>query len=131
MYTGWTEDNIEAAYEIRHRRGRNSKYRPASNPNLLPQETVKEVQEIEWAGSGNYQIVAPAIQLAGRGIGVALSLVYNAQLWTLSVYQGSATVSYDIDLGWPAPGWFLGFGRLLTLNAVSYTHLTLPTTPYV
>lgn len=60
------------------------------------------------AGNGNFNFVAPAVSLPGRGIDVNLNLHYNSRIWSESGTQ----MKYDADSGFPAPGWSLGFGRL-------------------
>jgi RHS repeat-associated protein len=67
----------------------------------------------DGAGSGNYQISAPVVGLAGRAQSIALGLSYNSLLWSKT---GTSEVTYDADRGWPAPGWALGFGKIIGLN---------------
>jgi RHS repeat-associated protein len=64
------------------------------------------------AGSGNYHITAPLLALPGRGTDLGLSLVYNAHLW----HKEGTNITYDIDRGWPAPGWSLGFGKMVDIG---------------
>lgn len=64
------------------------------------------------AGSGNFQFSAPVISLPGRGVDLALSLNYNSRLWNKSGSQ----LTYDIDRGFPAPGWSLGFGKIMDMG---------------
>ncbi|HKV35771.1 MAG TPA: RHS repeat-associated core domain-containing protein [Pyrinomonadaceae bacterium] len=64
------------------------------------------------AGSGNFQFVAPIYSTAGRGVNVSLTAAYNARLWNKANNQ----ISYDNDRGWPAPGFSLGFGKMLALS---------------
>lgn len=64
------------------------------------------------AGSGNFQISAPVTNMPGRGLSVQLKLVYNAHVWNRS----GSEVSYDLDRDWPAPGWSLGFGKLIKVD---------------
>src|ERR1700754_2027443 len=64
------------------------------------------------AGSGNFQFVAPIYSTTGRGVNVSLTAVYNARLWNKANNQ----ISYDNDRGWPAPGFSLGFGKMLALS---------------
>jgi RHS repeat-associated protein len=64
------------------------------------------------AGSGNFQTGAPVLDLPGRGIDLKLNLTYNSQVWSKSGSQ----ITYDIDQDWPAPGWSLGFGRLIKMG---------------
>ena len=66
----------------------------------------------DGAGSGNFQLKAPILSFSGRGINVNLGLSYNSRLWN----KGSGQITYDIDHGWPAPGWSLGFGEVLFMG---------------
>jgi RHS repeat-associated protein len=66
----------------------------------------------EGAGSGNFQIAAPVLGLPGRGIDISLGLVYNSRLWN----KAGSEISFDNDRGWPAPGWSLGFGKILGMG---------------
>lgn len=66
----------------------------------------------DGAGSGNFQLSAPLLGLPGRGTDIALALAYNSRLWNKS----GSEITYDIDRGWPAPGWSLGFGKLLSMG---------------
>lgn len=67
------------------------------------------------AGSGNFRFSAPVLELPGRGLNIALALSYNSRLWN----KASNQINYDNDKGWPAPGFSLGFGKLLgmTINS--------------
>jgi len=64
------------------------------------------------AGSGNFQFGAPILSLPGRGINIALGLAYNSRLWN----KAGTQISFDNDRGWPAPGFSLGFGKLLGMG---------------
>jgi len=65
------------------------------------------------AGSGNFQFTAPILSLAGRGINISLGASYNSRLWNKS---GSSSITYDIDHGWPAPGFMIGVGKMISLG---------------
>jgi RHS repeat-associated protein len=72
----------------------------------------------DGAGSGNFQISAPVVSLPGRGIDLALNLNYNSRLWNKSLTSSTSTeLTYDIDRGFPAPGWSLGFGKILDMGS--------------
>lgn len=66
----------------------------------------------EGSGSANFQIAAPVLSLPGRGIDISLGLAYNSRLWN----KAESQISFDNDRGWPAPGWSLGFGKLLAMG---------------
>ncbi len=74
------------------------------------------------AGNGNFTIDAPVLSLAGRGVDVNLSLIYNARLWEKS----STLMSYDNDRGWPAPGWNLGFGKMMYMGGTGGCMIVTP-----
>ncbi len=64
------------------------------------------------AGNGNFQLSAPIVSLPGRGIDLALNLNYNSRVWN----KNDNEYTYDIDQGWPAPGWSLGFGKIIYMG---------------
>jgi RHS repeat-associated protein len=64
------------------------------------------------AGSGNFQITSPVLALNGRGLDIGLGLAYNSRLWN----KAGSQITYDIDRDWPAPGWSLGFGKIVGLG---------------
>lgn len=66
----------------------------------------------DGAGNGNFQISAPVLSLAGRGIDISLALTYNSHLW----HKAGTNITYDIDRGWPAPGWSFGFGKMADIG---------------
>ncbi|MGH9941778.1 MAG: DUF4214 domain-containing protein [Pyrinomonadaceae bacterium] len=66
----------------------------------------------DGAGTGNFQIAAPLLGLPGRGIDLSLGLVYNSRLWT----KTGNKIIFDADRDWPAPGWSLGFGRVVGMG---------------
>lgn len=92
---GWNELNYPAADDPGNQPG---------NPPTAPADG--------GAGSGNFQIAAPVLNLPGRGMDMTLGLAYNSRVWSKS---GSQMI-YDIDHDWPAPGWSLGFGKMVGLN---------------
>lgn len=65
------------------------------------------------AGNGNFQFSAPVVALPGRGIDLNLSLHYNSRLWS----KAGTQMIYDADKGFPAPGWSLGFGKLMFMGS--------------
>ncbi len=56
--------------------------------------------------SGNYQWSLPLLRLTGRaGLDLGLSLSYNSLVWT----KAGSSIKFDADLGYPGPGFRLGF----------------------
>jgi RHS repeat-associated protein len=82
-------------------------YMTADDPGNLPGDPPGSPKD-DGAGNGNFQIGAPVLALPGRGINITLGLAYNSHLW----HKAGTNITYDIDRGWPAPGWSLGFGKL-------------------
>jgi RHS repeat-associated protein len=60
-------------------------------------------------GSSSFNFTVPIFSSGGRGVGVDLNLVYNSRLWT----KDSSTMVFDYDVGWPAPGFRLNYGRIV------------------
>ena len=65
----------------------------------------------EGAGSGNFQFLAPVYSATGRSQ-ISLGLAYNSRVWN----KANTQMSFDNDRGWPAPGFNLGFGKLLGIG---------------
>jgi RHS repeat-associated protein len=86
-------------------------YQSADDPDNRIGDTPGGVTD-GGAGSGNFQIAAPVINLPGRSMNLALALAYNSRLWNKS----GSDISYDVDRGWPAPGWNLGFSKVLGMG---------------
>jgi RHS repeat-associated protein len=63
-------------------------------------------------GNNNFQLVAPVLSLPGRGINLNLSLVYNSLVWN----KAGNDMYFDIDHDSPAPGWHLGFGKMVMMG---------------
>jgi RHS repeat-associated protein len=66
------------------------------------------------AGSGNARFTLPLVNLPGRGINLALALTYNSLLWQ-QIDSGPYSMVFapKLDDDWPAPGWTLGFGKVV------------------
>jgi len=92
----WDEGNYWAADDPANRVG---------DPPGYPQD--------DGAGSGNFQLAAPVISLPGRGLSLNLVLAYNSRVWT----KAGSEIDFDADRGWPAPGWSLGFGKIVGMGA--------------
>ncbi|MGB7922713.1 MAG: hypothetical protein WCF57_05655, partial [Pyrinomonadaceae bacterium] len=76
----------------------------------------------ELPGSDSFNFSVPVSGLPGRRLDVRLDLFYNSRLWNKSTSSGGATrLTYDVDKGWPAPGFTLGYGRIETHSASKYT----------
>ncbi len=101
-----------AAYLITGDQWDDSNYTAADDPGNMRGDPPSQPAET-GAGSGNFQVGAPVLELPGRNIDLKLSLTYNSQVWSRSGSQ----ITYDIDQDWPAAGWSLGFGRLIKMGS--------------
>jgi YD repeat-containing protein len=69
-------------------------------------------------GSGNFTFTAPVAHYPGRGeMSLNLDLVYNSRVWQRIGPTTARKMVFDIDDDWPAPGWSLHLGRLVSLGA--------------
>jgi len=67
----------------------------------------------EAPGMANFNFGLPVSSLPGRGITAELNLIYNSRVWNKSKTATNATkMTFDVDKGWPAPGFRLGYGYL-------------------
>ena len=66
------------------------------------------------ASSSNFRIEAPVISLPGRGLDLDLNLVYNSRVWSKANNPNNEIV-YDADQDQIAPGWTLGFGKIINM----------------
>jgi hypothetical protein len=57
----------------------------------------------------NFKWSVPIAGLGGRGLATSLTLHYNSRVWS----RRNSSVAYDAIGGWPAPGYSLGFGRII------------------
>jgi RHS repeat-associated protein len=62
-------------------------------------------------GLGNYLLTVPILDLPGRNLNLQLNLYYNSNPWRI-LTTDQAYLFFDYDIGFPAPGWSLGFGQL-------------------
>ncbi|MGC5224191.1 hypothetical protein ACPW96_16595, partial [Micromonospora sp. DT81.3] len=78
---------------------------------LEPQRLAGQV------GSSNFTFTAPVAHYPGRGdLSLHLDLVYNSRVWQRLGTATSPKMVFDIDDDWPAPGWSLHMGQLVSLG---------------
>jgi RHS repeat-associated protein len=77
----------------------------------------------ESPGSENFTFTVPVVTLPGRGMDVTLDLNYNSRTYNKSVdsWDGSTWLTYDVDSGWPAAGFRLGYGQIEDQGAFGFT----------
>lgn len=81
------------------------------SPRFSPQETSENsaTKTKKNLGSYNYLFAAPVLGLGGRGIGAALAMSCNSRVWN----KDGSTMTFNYEKGLPAPGWTLGYGRII------------------
>lgn len=80
------------------------------------------IQSTEMSGSGNFSFGVPLLRLPGRGLDVSLGLAYNSRVWHKSTdSENSIYMTYDVDNGWPAPGFKLGYGQMEDQGSAGFT----------
>ncbi len=57
----------------------------------------------------NFEFAVPLVGLGGRGLATNLTLYYNSRVWS----RRNNSAAFDAIIGWPAPGFSLGFGRVV------------------
>lgn len=77
----------------------------------------------ETPGSENFTFALPVTSLPGRGIDASLSLVYNSRTFNKStdIFDGTTWMTYDVDSGWPAAGFRLGYGQIEDQGTFGFT----------
>ncbi len=103
----WTDKNKDFAFALQNQHGRNP--RIASMPPSVRKHFKDRPHEAASSGSGNFIFQVPILNISGRGLPLALVMTYNSQVW---MDDGTGSLTFDPDSGWPAPGWTLGFGKL-------------------
>ena len=75
------------------------------------------------SGNRNFTFGAPVVALPGRGIDVSLALIYNSLVWNKSTNpsDSSTWMTYDVDSGYPAQGFRLGYGQIEDQGTAGFT----------
>jgi RHS repeat-associated protein len=103
----WDQTSLPAAKDPINRRGANPLDTATPAGFAGPAGPVDN----SGAGSGNARFTLPLLNLPGRGIHLGLALTYNSLLWNR---VGNEMVFVpELDDDWPAPGWTLGFGKVV------------------
>jgi RHS repeat-associated protein len=67
----------------------------------------------EMPGSSNFSFSLPLLNLPGRGLNAAVSLIHNSRQWNKSGESNGATrMYYNFDKSWLAPGFQISLGQL-------------------
>lgn len=75
------------------------------------------------SGNKNFSFGLPVVGMPGRGIDSVLALAYNSLLWNKSTdpSDGSTWMTYDVDSGYPAQGFRLGYGQIEDQGSAGFT----------
>lgn len=75
------------------------------------------------SGNKNFSFGLPVVGLPGRGINAAIGLAYNSLLWNKSTdpSDSSTWMTYDVDSGYPAQGFRLGYGQIEDQGSAGFT----------
>jgi RHS repeat-associated protein len=65
--------------------------------------------------SSNFNLPVQLVSLQGRGLSLSLTAYYNSRLW----FRNGSSIIYNPLGGFPAPGFNLGFGYIVTYNSSS------------
>ena len=109
------ETNYLTAFDPGNRRGINPVYSVMLSSSSIDVHRFHKhskpdsIQKNESAGRGSYHLSVPLVRLLGRGLDLALDLTYDSLVW----HKNGNNLSFNIDNDWPAPGWSLGFGKLI------------------
>ena len=105
----WDETTIPSASYPANRRGRNP-LEMTTQALRSPGTRRDALGDGAGAGSGNFSLTVPILDLAGRGLDLGLALTYNSLLWHR--IGNNMQFAPDLDDDWPAPGWSIGFGKV-------------------
>ncbi|HET6979733.1 MAG TPA: hypothetical protein VFI24_25600, partial [Pyrinomonadaceae bacterium] len=74
-------------------------------------------------GNKNFNFGLPIVALPGRGLDVSLGLIYNSLVWNKSTNpsDSSTWMTYDVDSGYPAQGFRLGYGQIEDQGSAGFT----------
>ena len=75
------------------------------------------------SGNKNFIFGLPVVGLGGRGVDVSLALIYNSLVYNKSTNpsNGSTWLTYDVDSGYPAQGFRLGYGQIEDQGSAGFT----------
>jgi YD repeat-containing protein len=78
---------------------------------------------ITESGNRNFTFGLPVVALPGRSIDVSLALIYNSLVWNKSTNpsDSSTWMTYDVDSGYPAQGFRLGYGQIEDQGTAGFT----------
>jgi RHS repeat-associated protein len=85
--------------------------------------TIASAVSARESGNKNFHFSLPVANLPGRGIDLSLSLIYNSLVWNKSTSPstGATWMTYDVDSGYPAQGFRLGFGQIEDQGSAGFT----------
>lgn len=106
-----------------------SLYQPNNLIGLPPGKTkpgapiVAPTVPVTESGNRNFNFSLPVVSLPGRILDVSLALTYNSLVWNKSTNpsDSSTWMTYDVDSGYPAQGFRLGYGQIEDQGSAGFT----------
>lgn len=85
--------------------------------------TAASAVSVTESGNKNFTFDLPVVNLRGRGVDVSLALIYNSLVWNKSTNpsDSSTWMTYDVDSGYPAQGFRLGYGQIEDQGSAGFT----------
>lgn len=112
------DDETESMYQSKNDVGTP----PGKTETGTPATAAAISSTTETPGSDNFTFNVPVVGLPGRWLDVNLALAYNSRLWNQSTDRsGNTHMTYDVDAGWPAPGFRLGYGYIEAQGSHGFT----------
>jgi RHS repeat-associated protein len=112
------DDETESMYQSKNDVGTP----PGKTESGAPAPAAAIADATETPGSDNFTFSVSVVSLPGRGLDALLALTYNSRLWNQSTDRsGNTHMTYDVDAGWPAPGFRLGYGYIEAQGSHGFT----------
>ena len=120
-----TDDRLPDAETSSLYEPKNDVGKPEGRTEASAQTIASANSAIETPGSANYTFGVPLVGIPGRQLSAALALTYNSRIWHKAVVGSTTKMYFDVDAGWPAPGFRLGYGQIEHQGTSGFT-LTEP-----
>jgi RHS repeat-associated protein len=86
--------------------------KPEGKTEAIASTPPAATEGMETPGSANSEFGVSLVGLPGRQLNTSLSLNYNSRVWHKSFNGSTTKMYYDVDFGWPGPGFRLGYGQI-------------------
>ena len=120
-----TDDRLPDAETNSLYEPKNDVGKPEGRTEASAQTIASANSAIETPGSANYTFGVPLVGIPGRQLSASLALTYNSRVWHKVVAGSTTKMYFDVDAGWPATGFRLGYGQIEHQGTAGFT-LTEP-----